>query len=457
MSVAADSVVRSAAGAGTAVAIGAVLAVASYSFGPGTTALVPLALGFVVLCALRPDLALVVTPLLAPLEHYQLPVAGIGGLSPIEGAMLSLAAGWAWRALTGRPVVFPSARDWPIFVLLLALLPGIALGAAAVVVAKLFVMWAAFYVAYLVVQELVPRQQALVLAAYAIGAALVGLEGISSYVSGGGAHILQGGATIYGRASGAVSDPNYFAALVLLSAVPALAIVVGGKGATRWLLVPALLLAATGVVLSFSRGGILGMSAGIVIVVVAWTRSRLIGLVLVFFLVAASATGLNPFANARVSEVVTERLTSVTTQSSDNHRFLLWGASVDIIQEHPLFGIGAEAFEAEASRRGLTERGQPLENVHNAYLNVATELGIFGAVGFLAWLVRIGRDLWATLRRRRDVTYPLAVGLTAAFVAYCIQALTVSQYRVEIIQATFFLFAGMASSLARRSEESPAT
>ena len=456
MSIATATVVRSTGSAFAAVAVGIVVAIACYSVGPVAAVLGPAAVAFLVLCATRPHLALFTAPLFAPFENFQLPVAGLGGLSPVEAAMLSIAAGWIWRAVSGGAVVYPRGRDWPIVVLLLSLLPGLAFGSDAIVIARIFVMWLAFYVAYLVAQELDPQQMKGVLVAYAVGAAFLGVEGVSNYVSGGGATLLEGGATVYGRASGAIADPNYFAAFLQLATVPALAFVVGGSSRFRWLLLAPIVAATAGVVLSLSRGGILGLAAAVSLVVLGWARSRLFALALLSVLVAATLTGLNPFANARVSEAVSERLSSVTTHSSDNHRFLLWGAAVNIVETHPLFGIGANGFEAEANRRGLTERGQPLENVHNAYLNVAAELGLLGATGLIVWLVRIGRNLLVVLRRRLDDTYALAVGLGAALVGYCVQALTVSQYRVEIIQATFFLFAGMVAALARQSaEEAP--
>lgn len=456
MSTATVAVVRSATGLLTAIVAGAVFGLACYTVGPGRTLLVLAGAGFLVLAARLPAVALTITPLLASFENHQLSIVGIGGLSPIEASMLALAAGWAWRALTGQTVVYPTVRDWPILLLIVALLPGVALGSSTVVIARLFIMWLAFFVAYLLVQGLEPQQMRRVLIAYAVGAAALGVEGVVNYINGGGAHLLQGGADVYGRASGAIADPNYFAAFLQLSAIPALALLVGGRGRWRYLLVVPLGLATAGVVLSLSRGGILGMSAAAVIVILGWTRSRIIALFLLTVLIAATVSGLNPFVNARVSEVVGERLSSVTTQSSDNHRFLLWHAAVNIVEENPLFGIGANAFQAEANRRGLTERGIPLENVHNTYLNIATELGLLGALGFGAWLIRIARDLLRAFRRKVADSHALVVGLAAAFVGYCIQALTVSQYRVEIIQATFFVFAGMVAALARRSgDEQP--
>ncbi len=138
-------------------------------------------------------------------------------------------------------------------------------------------------------------------------------------------------------------------------------------------------------------------------------------------------------------------LASVTVSSDNNKRSLLAAEGLALFLDRPE-GVGALQFRTVSAELGLTERGRPLENLHNAYVNVAVELGALGLLSYLLWLARTARDLTSEWRRRRRETFPLVVGLTAAFVGFAFQALTIVQYRVQAIFAVAFVLAGMAAA-----------
>ena len=419
---------------------------ACYRISPLIALALPVAVAFLVLACLAPVAAVTVACSLVFLEGFQVPVAGIGAVGAAELAFLAVAAGWMWRALTGAPGVrYPQIADYPILALLLCLPIGLVVGAPPSAVIRVGVMWSGFFLVYLTVKGFSPRELRQVLLALGFGAALLGALGVLGYLSGGGARLTGGGAGASGRAVAGIPDPNYYAAYLQMAAVPVLALVLAGQ--TRWRLVAAgaVMVSVAGIVLSLSRGALLGLMPAVAIVVIAWSRARAVSVAAVAIVGVLTVANLNPLLQSETTEVVTERLAAISVATENNKRTLLWSETLREIQERPL-GLGVLQFRTFSQAKGLTQRGHPLENVHNLYLNIAIELGVLGLLFYLLWLVRVGWDLTTEIRRRRPETYPLAVGITASLVGYSFQALTVSQYRVEVIFATFFVLTAAAAA-----------
>lgn len=401
----------------------------------------------------RPAVVLALALTLSPLESLQLPL-GPGALSPTEAALLLVALGWVARALSGYGrTVWPSWGDVPVIALVLLVLPSAVLGSELAVVAKTALMWSAFYLAFLVAKSLDRREALLVLVALAVGAAVLGAQGVVSYVTSGGATVSAGGAAVSGRASSGIDDPNYYAAYLQLAAIPALGLVVGLRGRWRGIALLAVLACVAGVVLSLSRGATLGLALAVVLLMSAWSRSRRVAVVAVVALAATLVVNAGPLVNSGVYQTVSTRLSSVTAgQSSTNTRLDLWSGAVSLVQQHPE-GIGIYRFETYAGRLNLVERGAPLTHAHNSYLNLAAELGVAGIAALLLWLAVVARGLWRELRRRRPETFAFAVGLSAAFAGWAFQSLTVTLYQVQVIWGTFFVLAGLAAALPRFADE----
>lgn len=426
-------------------ALGSGVAIGAYRTAPLLVLAAAAAGALVVLAALRPVEAVCVGVLLAPAEAVQVPLGSLGALSPTEVAFLLVAGGWVWRALIGDPRVrYPQIADYPLVALVLAVLPGAALGVELPVVARLTVMYAAFLLAFLTVKGFTPAELRRVLVCLGVGGGALAALGLVGYVRGGGPVVY--GENVGGRAAFGIPDPNYFAAYLLLALLPLLALVVGGRLRGRAACAVLVGLMAAAVVASLSRGALLGVAVGVAVVVTAWVRTRVAAGAVVLAVVALTAVNINPILDSRTTEVVGDRLASVTSGSTtSNNRLDLWRRSVDVVLEKPQ-GIGALQFREVSSRYGITERGRPLENAHSAYVNVLTELGVVGLAAFLAWLARVAWDVRTEWRRRRQETFAIAVGVGAAFSAFAFQALTIVQYRVQTILATAFVLTGVAAA-----------
>ena len=412
----------------------------------------PLALlvlaGALLLSWRAPSWALAAGLSLAPFEGLQVPVAGIGGLSPTEGALVLVAVGWVLRAFTGSGrTVWPRAADAPVLALIVLVAPGLALGAERVVVVKVMVMWTAFYLSYLTARSLTRPERQRVVLALGLGAAILGLTGLQAYLAGGGAVLASSGA--YGRASSGIPDPNYYAGYLQLAAVPVLAIGIARRGAVRAFALVASACCTLGIVLSLSRGATLGLVLGASLVVMAWSRSRRATLVGAGVLVVLGAINLDPLLSTPLAQTVGARLSSSGDLGGNGDRLSLWRFALRLIVEHP-FGIGFDRFGDYAAQSGLTVRTEPFQQAHNVYLNLAVELGVLGLVAFLAWVAVILRDVQRVARQgAAHPDFALAIGIGAAFAGYLFQALTVTLYQVQIIQATFFVLAGLAAGLTQ--------
>lgn len=431
------------------VAVGCVLA--SYVVASFAPLAVAGGAALLVLSVRRPATMLMLAAVMAPFEGLQVRV-GPGGLSPTEASFLLVAVGYLIRAATGLPQVRPSRRDWPVVVLVLSLLPSLALGTPWIDVAKLLVMWTAFYLVFLAVQSLPPAQVRRLLVALSLGAAVLGARAIVGYVQHGGAQLADGTVDTASRASSGITDPNYFAAYLLLAGVPALALALLTRTRGRLLLAAAPLVVGVAVVLSLSRGGLVGLLLAVAVLLAAvWarssnrTRSRLA--LLGATAVAAVVVGAVPLVGGATVQTVIERFGQASSTSVDNNRLQLYSASTEVFEQHPVVGVGIAQFSQQAPTRRVTEGGVPLTSAHSVPLNLAAEQGLLGLLSFLAWIIRIVADLRGGLRRRS--TQVVSVGLSASLLGYLVQSLTVTSYQVEIIQATFFLLAGVAAGLRR--------
>lgn len=437
---------------GGALLLGGTVVLVAYGGSPELVLALPLGMAFLALAVLRPVAAVCISLLLVVAEAVQVPLGPLGALSATEVAFLMVAFGWCWRALTGvAGTRHLQIADYPMAAFVLALLPGLVLGVPPAVVLRLTVMYGAFLLVFLTVKAFSPRELRTVVIALGISGGLLALGGLYTYVSGGGVRLS--GTAISGRAAFGISDPNYFGAYLQLAALPLLALLVAHRGTrARLPLFAAVAAAGAAIVFSFSRGALLGTAVAVAVVVLAWSRTRVLSAIVLLVVVLGTAANINPLIRSDTTEVVARRISAVGSSSNDN-RLILWDRSLETVVDRPQ-GVGALEFKGVSRQAGITERGRPLENAHNTYLNVAVELGVFGLVAYLLWMARVGWDIAVEWRRRRPETFGLAVGAGAAFIGYSLQAMTIVQYRVQPMLALLFVLAGVAAA-ARAAEDDP--
>ncbi len=182
------------------------------------------------------------------------------------------------------------------------------------------------------------------------------------------------------------------------------------------------------VLVSLSRGGVVSLSAGLVVFLVLrlWARgsSRLsprgfAATIALLLLAAAVVASLLPVeARARVLS-----LTGVTSEASGSYRIAVWRDTARLVASSPLAGSGFGAY-AYALPRFKTAAGQlAIEHAENDVLEAVAEGGFLGAALFLclAGFVLV-YGLRAVLSEARRLPRALATGALAGGLALAVHS-----------------------------------
>jgi len=212
------------------------------------------------------------------------------------------------------------------------------------------------------------------------------------------------------------------------------------------LLVLSLLLGAV-VVLTQSRGAVLGLGAALV-VLIFWRAPRAIWLApvgVVCAVVAFDWLGAASAANFFLSDEVSAKA---------NGRLELWNRALSMLQDFPFTGIGLGRFPEMLFRFYpvfVNSMTAPLPHAHNLYLQMGVDYGVPGLVAFLGLVTSaLGVGIVALYRTREMTQGWVAAGVLAGYVVYLthglVDAVAVST-KVSVV--VWFLLAVMVLLFAR--------
>jgi hypothetical protein len=192
---------------------------------------------------------------------------------------------------------------------------------------------------------------------------------------------------------------GFFAALMTL-----LVIHVSTTGVRRpWLWRSAAIIPLWALMLTLNRGGLIGLvlAAAIVALLANWRRALVFGAVaLVAAILAMPAHVREWYMTIFQEETYTDQLSSMT------YRFNGWRGALNMIADHPVFGVGYSwrNFEDLYPQYAVPEEVQRKPHAHNNFLEYAVEIGVPGALGFVVFQIGLliaSVRLWFR-RRRRD-------------------------------------------------------
>ena len=206
-------------------------------------------------------------------------------------------------------------------------------------------------------------------------------------------------------------------AMHLLTIMPiAIALAFATRGIIRKIIfIVSAALMMTAIVFTYSRGAFLGSL--VVLGFLAWKFGRrhrlavfVLGLI-VFVAFLALAPGNY---SLRILSIFVPDLDPLGSADARRGELL---RSLQIAARHPLLGIGMGNYATEMSERGLV--------THNAYTQVAAEMGVFALALYTMFVAaplrKLGQIARETLRARSDSQYYyLAVGLQASLLGYMI-------------------------------------
>ena len=239
-----------------------------------------------------------------------------------------------------------------------------------------------------------------------LASCVLSVAALNDYAHG---NLVLQGRRIAGLIGGLFSNPNDLA-LHLVTMIPiSLTLFLASRGPLNkaiYLICSLLLMA--GLVATFSRGGFLGFVC--VMAFLAWKLARrnrvLFGAVALTIVLAALAFAPGAYR----SRLATTNDDSAVARTDDLKRSILVAA------RHPLFGVGMDNYILYSNTNKAT---------HNAYTQVAAEMGIVALVLYVWFLVspfnRLRRVEAATRTgKRKPPAFYLAIGLQASLVGYMV-------------------------------------
>jgi O-antigen ligase len=204
------------------------------------------------------------------------------------------------------------------------------------------------------------------------------------------------------RAYGYFGEPNPLAAYLemsLLLLVPLALVMLTTRSnpvAVRYGLAVVTVSGAVALLLTQSRGGLLGFAAGCAVIAflyARWSRQLLlVGVLVALPLLLLTTPGRN-VVNRLSSSVATVRIDEQTTSSnwSVHERLAHWRAGTAMFETEPAIGIGAGNFDVRFREHTSVWRFRiPRGHAHNGLIQIAAQTGLVGLVSYLALFFMAG-------------------------------------------------------------------
>ncbi|TAL10558.1 MAG: hypothetical protein EPO02_07170 [Nitrospirae bacterium] len=165
---------------------------------------------------------------------------------------------------------------------------------------------------------------------------------------------------------------------------------------------------------------------------------------------------LGLIAGALVQNPLQQRVLMVGTQDPYAYtRLAIWKNSLERIIDHP-WGVGLGLYKYTSFQyrfpveSAIAHYGKRAESAHNEYLQMAVELGVVGAVLFLAGIALLGWEIRQTLRLPLEPwERGLVVGLAGGILGIVVHGSVDSVFHEPALVLLTILFTGMTLTLKR--------
>jgi putative inorganic carbon (hco3(-)) transporter len=264
------------------------------------------------------------------------------------------------------------------------------------------------------------------------------------------------------RAMGSLGDPNYYAQIMIVL-VPIVLLQLWTITSWRARLPALLALAAIlcGVMLSYSRGAIVGLCALLAaLVAFRYLRLRYVVPVIVAAVIILAIT--DPMLIRRVQTMGGESRNPRVVDVSILERRTYSIGALHVFLDHPLLGVGFGQSPKYIPRYGrMYGYMLPPKNAaaHNMYLQILAETGLVGLTAFLLMLWAVVRPMFA-LRRYWAQSHPEYVHILTSLLLGLLAFLVTSIFLHLSFTRYFYLLLGLcgaATAIYTHRVEPPAT
>jgi hypothetical protein len=353
------------------------------------------------------------------------------GLQPVRIALtvLFLSVAASWVVMYSRASSFDEVSGANRGIILLAALAGVSLVAAdglksleRIHVLMRRMVFGTFLVALGGIFEFVTHY---------IPAQRISIPGLTRNVE-----LLDQGRGNFARVQSTTLHPIEFGALMGLMLPVALhyATTARTKGRRQWAAIQALVIAVA-LPLALSRTGVIAVVIGLFVAALDWSNRRR-GQMLV---AAAVLTGVLRVAVPGLVGSITGLFVDVSEDTSTQLRTQRYTIAADFFSEHPWFGRGYNTLFPATH-----------QVFDNAYLYLATEMGVFGIAAMLGvFLTMFFLARGARLRSTDLETRGLAQALAGSAIAMMVIFSTADMMSFNMLMGVFFVMFGVAGAMWR--------
>jgi O-antigen ligase len=258
-----------------------------------------------------------------------------------------------------------------------------------------------------------------------------------------------------GRATGSFGQSNDLGAFLAIftvfsaSMLPAIR-----NGLGRLTILATIVVGSLAVLFTISRGAILALAVGLLLV--AFRTSKLFFAVLVMVLLTAPIWTPD-YVKDRVmsTQIEDEEFDEVSLEASSQLRVDTWRAIIDVVTDHPLDGVGFTGLGYVLPMTGSAMGVAVKDSAHNTYLRFLGEMGIFGLLLFVVLLFKcwsLGRQVEKNGSTEFDRR--VGFGLTVATLVLALCCAFGDRFFPILITGNFWLLCALADNALR---EKPAT
>lgn len=228
-----------------------------------------------------------------------------------------------------------------------------------------------------------------------------------------------------------------------------------------WLLLGPFLICFRGIMVTFSRGAYLAFAAGSL--AACWFRNKLLFVLAIGGLVFAV---MNPWLlpagiRYRIGMTVVqaplgyEQPVTETLEASAANRLIIWGGALQMIRDHPWWGVGYGAFPHFIDQ--YTHGRMVQKDAHNSYLLMAAEMGVPTLLLFLLILLVVAHyTRWLYRHTTDQFVQAMALGFLAGLAGLVVSNLFGSRMDEQAVASYFWILCGliMRAVLIERQERS---
>lgn len=248
------------------------------------------------------------------------------------------------------------------------------------------------------------------------------------------------------RATGPFTSPNALGLLVVPIGAMFLAWRFTNQRWPKWLevfSVAVIFSAGLAIVLALSKGAILAyLAVAMMMLYLVWSPKKTVILGSIALLVLLAL----PSVRSQVISLATFQ------QASGQSRITLYKGAMELLQKHPITGLGLASFADMFETVRPAEYYEELIYPHNLFLNTWSETGILGLAALL-WIVFICVHIGWQYRHQRNGLFYSWIFLAALLPMFVHGMVDVPYFKNDLAMLTWILLAGLAWSAKEKEGE----